>query len=224
MAVQLRRHRFNVDRYYKLAEVGVLSEDDKVELLDGRIMEMHPPAPRRFTIDEYQRMIEGGVFAEDDRIELIEGEIIEMSPIGKRHAGVVNRVAAFLHTLLGGQAVIAVQNPIQLSQYSEPQPDIAVLKFREDYYSHDLPTPSDTIFLIEVADMSLVEDRGAKVPLYARAGIPEVWLVNLPEDRIEVYAQPYDGVYQKVRQARRGQSVTVPGFADASLKVDDILA
>ncbi len=178
---------------------------------------------KRFTVEEYHRMGEAGILHEDDRVELIDGEIIEMSPIGKRHAACVKRLNALLSRLLGQRAIVGVQDPLQLSNYSEPQPDITVLKFRDDYYAERHPMPEDTLLLIEVADTTLAYDRGIKLPRYASTGVPEVWIVNLPDEVIEVYRQPGASGYEGTQLARRGEALALPGMADARVRVEDIL-
>src|SRR5438105_616378 len=132
---------------------------------------------RRFTVDDYYRMGKAGILTEDDRVELLDGEIVEMSPIGSPHAGGVTRCMRVLTRLLGDWAVVAVQNPVRLGPLSEPQPDVAVLKPRPDLYADSHPTPKDVFLIVEVADTSATADRQVKLPLYARAGIPEVWLL-----------------------------------------------
>src|SRR5918912_896850 len=159
-------------------------------------------AKRYFNVSEYYRMAEAGILTADDRVELIEGEIVQMSPIGSLHAACVRRLNQLLQRLLGHAAVISVQDPVRLSDFSEPEPDVALLKPRADFYAHQHPTPDDVLLIIEVADTTVLYDRNVKVPLYARAGIPEVWLVDLQQDLIEVYARPTSGAYQVQRQAR----------------------
>ncbi len=120
-------------------------------------------------------MAEVGLLSEDSRVELIEGEIIEMSPIGSTHGGTVNRSSKLLHRELDDIAIVSVQNPVHIDDFSEPQPDLALLKPRKDFYSNSHPTPEDVLVVIEVADASVYYDRNVKPPLYARAGIPEAW-------------------------------------------------
>lgn len=168
-------------------------------------------------------MAEAGILSEDDRVELIEGEIIEMSPIGSRHAACIDRLSTLLHRLPGLAAIVRVQSPIRLDQYSEPQPDIAVLRPREDFYSRSHPTPADVLVVIEVADSSATYDRAVKVPLYARAEIAEVWLLDLVRDEIEIFSQPENGTYKDVRQARRGQELASGQISTLVLSVDEIL-
>lgn len=176
-----------------------------------------------FNVDEYHRMSEAGILSEDDRVELIEGEIVKMSPIGSRHAACVNELAALFIHAASQVAIVSVQNPIRLDDFSEPQPDIALLKARSDRYRHSLPAPDDVLLIIEVADTSVDYDRNVKLPLYAEAAIPETWLVNLPEDRIEAHSQSTNGAYQKVRVARRGESLSTEAIPDLTIRVDDVL-
>src|ERR1043165_4040767 len=143
-----------------------------------------------FTVAEFERMGEAGIFARDARLELLEGEIVEMSPIGSSHAGCVKFLGRFLHTSVSDRALVSTQNPIKLDDYSEPQPDVALLRLRDDFYRHAHPKLVDVLLVIEVADTTVDYDRLVKVPLYAKAGIREVWLVNLPEEKIELYAEP----------------------------------
>ncbi len=143
------------------------------------------------TAAEFTRMGEAGIFAEDERLELIEGEIVEMSPIGRRHAGRVRFLINLLTRMLGDdEAVIDAQDPVVLGDLSEPQPDLALLKPRADYYADEHPRPSDVLLLIEVADSSLAYDREVKVPIYARYGVPEVWIADLEGGAVEVYRRP----------------------------------
>src|SRR5215471_2872941 len=165
-----------------------------------------------FTSDEYHRMLKAGILSEDDRVELIQGEIIKMSPIGSRHVACVNRLNAILNREIGQGAIVSVQNPIHIDDYSEPEPDIALLRPRKNFYAQSLATADDVLLVIEVADTSLEYDRNVKLPLYARAGIAEALLVNLPEDRVEVYSQPVNGVYQIVRQLGQGESLSLESF------------
>lgn len=148
------------------------------------------PAKHLFTTEELSRMGEAGLFSEDDRIELVEGEIYEMSPLGERHAACVRKLTNLLARRLGSEAVVDVQNPLHLSRFSLPQPDLTLLRPREDFYGRGHPRPGDVLLLVEVADTSLDHDREVKVPLYGRHGVSEVWLVD-PESRsVEVFTEP----------------------------------
>lgn len=177
-----------------------------------------------FTVDEVYQMLAAGILTEDDRVELIEGELIKMSPIGERHAACVKKSNALFNRLIGQQAIVSVQDPIYLDHHSEPQPDLALLKPRTDYYAAAKPTPADVLLIIEVADSSIDYDRRIKVPLYARAAIPVVWLVDLNADAIEVYSQPANGAYQALQTARRSDRLTLETLPGLIIMVNDILS
>ena len=179
----------------------------------------------RFDIETYHRLISDGILREDDRVELIEGRVVDMTPIGSRHSAVVNRLNNLLTRKVQGRAIVSVQNPVQLLQeQSEPEPDITLLKFREDFYSSDLPKGEDVLLVIEVADTSLDYDREAKIPLYAQAKIQEIWLVNLLENCIEIYSSPSSSGYEFRRTVREDQTVSPKDFSDISLTANQILS
>ena len=180
-------------------------------------------AAKLLTVSEYNRLGEIGFFAPDARVELIEGEIIEMSPIGSRHAACVELLAEQVRELVKGIFLVRTQNPIVLDDFSEPQPDVAVLKFRPDRYLNAHPRPSDILILIEVAETTVHFDRHVKVPLYARAGIPEVVLFNLPADRLECFLQPETGIYQVSRVFNRGEKFESASIAGLTLDIETIL-
>lgn len=177
---------------------------------------------KRFTIDEYYQMGQAGILSEDDRVELIEGEIVMMTPLGSPHAGKTNRLNRLFSGRLGERAIVTVQNPILLPPDSEPQPDLAILLPRMDFYERSHPRPEDVLLIIEVADTSGDYDRGIKLPLYVRAGIQEVWIVDLTAECVEVYRQPGPAGYQSVQRFTRGQSLAPQAFPDLRLSVDEI--
>ena len=164
------------------------------------------PQKHRLTVEEYHRIGEAGIFHEDMRIELIEGELIDMAPIGSLHVATVNDLVAQFSLAIAGVAIISVQNPILLAPSTEPQPDITLLRCRQDSYRSALPGAADILLLIEVTDSSASYDRQVKIPLYARHGIPEVWLVDLQQKRLETYRHPdpETGEYRLLEQHRRG--------------------
>lgn len=166
----------------------------------------------RFTVHDYHRMGEAGILHEDDRVELIEGELVEMTAIGTRHFSCVNRLTRMLVMNVGDEAIVSVQNPVRLNEYNEPQPDVTVIRPRD--YRESLPMPEDVLLLIEVSDTTLAYDRGVKLPLYARAGIREVWIVDLAGEAIERYTDPLEESYRGADRLRRGQrleSISLPG-------------
>lgn len=176
----------------------------------------------KFTVDDYYRMAEAGILEQDARVELIEGEIVMMTPIGSRHAAGVRVLARQLARCYGDGAIVDVQNPIVLDDHSEPQPDVCVLRPRDDSYASAHPRPADVLLLIEVADSSIGYDRATKLPLYGRSGIAEVWIDDLAREVVDRYRQPFEGGYAERRTYRRGERLPLPALA-AELAVDDIL-
>ena len=173
-----------------------------------------PPAVarRRFTVAEYHRMAEAGILHEDDRIELIHGEIIQMSPIGNPHSSTVRRLINKLTRQLDPRFTIDAQNPVQISEYSEPEPDIVVLPFRDDYYA-DGVTPADVLLIIEVSSTTLRYDQAVKLPLYAAAGIPEVWIIDVGRQQLEVHRHPREERYQSANTLSRDETVSATQFS-----------
>lgn len=178
---------------------------------------------KKFTTDEYHQLIETGLLKEGDRVELLEGEIINMAAMGSFHAGCVNRLTHLFTKAFSGEAIISVQNPISISKYSEPEPDFALLRPREDFYTESHPRPEDIYLIVEISVSSLEYDRGFKLPLYARAGIKEAWVVNLDESCVEVYTKPSEHEYDMMEKFRRGDVVKLRMFPDNALDVKDIV-
>ena len=162
-----------------------------------------------WTVDEFHKITAAGVLTEDDRIELIEGALLERAPIGSGHAGRVNYLSNYLPHKLYGKAIIAVQNPIVLGENSEPQPDIALLRWRDDFYEKNNPQPQDILLIIEVADTTASFDREVKVPLYARHNIAEVWIIDLQKQRVETYRQLVDAEYSEIKHHLQGNIAPV---------------
>ncbi len=178
---------------------------------------------RRFTVDEYYAMAEAGILTEDDRVELIDGVIIEMPPLGSRHIGGVNGFTRELSATVGKQAVVQVQSSVRLDDGTEPLPDLALLRERADLYSSSVAGPEDVLLLIEVSDSSVDYDRNEKLPRYARAGIPEVWLAILPERVIEAHTEPAGGRYTQMRTFRPGDAISPGCFPDIAVLVSEML-
>ncbi len=178
---------------------------------------------RKFTVDEYHTMIQSGILQEDDRVELLAGEIVEMSPISSRHAACVNNLAELFIPSLSTRVRISIQNPLVLNALSEPQPDLMILKYRKDAYRNELPRPADVFLLIEVGETSAEKDRQVKLPLYAQAGIREVWLVDLVNEVVERYLEPMGNAYQRFEKYVAGQEISPQAFPDFRLAVKDIL-
>ena len=178
---------------------------------------------RVFTVGEYYRMAEANILTEEDRVELIAGQIVAMSPIGSRHAACVKRLNLLLGKMVGDSMLLGVQDPIALDAYSEPEPDLVLLRPRADFYAAAHPSAVDVLLAIEVADTSASYDREVKVPLYAQAGIPEVWLINLQAGRIEVYAHPQGKAYQQRVEVSADATFTSPTLASLKLAAADLL-
>ena len=167
------------------------------------------PTRHRLDVDDYYRMAEVGILDWNDRVELIDGELIDMAPIGSDHAATVDGLTEALVTACAGQAIVRVQGPVRLDPFNEPQPDFSVLRLRTDRYRTGHPGPADVLLLIEVADSSLRFDRKIKLPLYARAGIGEVWIVDLKRRKVEAYSSPAAGEYAPKRLYGPGHRVAL---------------
>lgn len=175
-------------------------------------------------VEAYHRLGEIGILGEDDRVELIEGELIAMAPIGHFHASLGSVLIETLAYGTRGRATPWLQNPILLGPRSEPQPDFALLRFRKDRYREALPTAADVLLLVEIADSTVRYDRQVKTPIYARHGIPEYWIVNIPEKKIEVHLdpEPEAGLYRNLRTCSEG--LLAPAcFPDVAIDVSAFL-
>jgi Uma2 family endonuclease len=160
-----------------------------------------------FSVNDYYRMAESDILSEDAHVELINGELFDMAPIGSIHAGLVTRLSRIMIKTLSEQAIVTVQNPLRLSEFSAPEPDIAVLKPRADDYMRSLPTAQDVLLLVEVADTSLDYDRNIKLPLYAKHQIPELWLIDVKEQRLDIYQQPDNDYYRLHLRPKVGEKI-----------------
>jgi Uma2 family endonuclease len=168
----------------------------------------------KFTTEQYQLMCERGVFPPDDRYELINGEIRKMSPIGIKHAVCVTRLSTLLTSRFINKAIVWAQNPISINEYSQPQPDIALLKWRDDFYANGLPTPADILLIIEVADSTIAYDREIKTPLYAASGIPEMWLCDINQRIIMGHTQPSGSGYKRIQRYESGDTLSLIAFPE----------
>ncbi|ETN88317.1 Uma2 family endonuclease [Thermus sp. NMX2.A1] len=164
----------------------------------------------RISLEEFHRMVEAGVFPEDLRLELVEGELLDMSPVGKRHAAKVARLTALFSPLVPHKAILFVQNPLVVGD-SELYPDLALLQPRSDFYEERLPEAQDALLVVEVAETSLRHDLGVKVPLYASAGVPEVWVVDLEGGQVLVHREPKGEGYREVRTLGPGDTLAFMG-------------
>ena len=174
------------------------------------------PTRHRVDVDAYYRMAEAGILTPSDRVELIDGDIIDMVPIGSPHAGRTNRLnRLFARAAVDGVVSVTVQTPLRLDRWNEPQPDLMLLRFRSDDYAERHPSAADVLLLVEVSDSSLAYDRTTKLGLYARFGVPEVWIVDIPGGVVEVFRDPKDGDYADRERLAEGRlsPALVPALA-----------
>ena len=174
------------------------------------------------TTQQYHLMHEAGVFPHGDRLELINGEIKTMSPIGRKHVACIIRLVKLFEKKLGDRFMISAQNSVRLNNHSEPQPDIAILKWRDDFYIEALPTPDDILLIIEVADSTIAYDREIKAPLYAAAGIPEMWLFDVNKKAIEGYSQPSANGYKLIRRYDESDTLSMLAFPDVTFNWNEL--
>ena len=178
---------------------------------------------RKFTVKQYHKMVESGILSEDDQVELIRGEIIEMSPIGTRYAACVRRFNNLLSRRLSGRVIVDTQNPVELSETSEPQPDVVLLQLRADFYETAHPQPEDIFLIVEIAATTVKYDCEVKISLYAEESITEVWLVDINGECVEVYREPTPGGYQNIQTFGRGQNLSALAFSDVMISVNEVL-
>lgn len=187
----------------------------------GTALPPYSPPLMRMNCDRYHAMIKHGFLTEDDPVELINGYVVTKMSIGPNQGGTVNRLNRLLSKRLGDDVIIAVQNPITIHEFSEPEPDIVVARHRDDFYADRHPQPQDILLVIEVADTSLAYDRSAKIPLYAACGIVESWLVDLAQREVTVYRQPAGAAYAQSQVYRAGDLLPLPG-GQGTLAVDEL--
>ena len=216
------RRLFNVDEFLRMGELGILPESG-MELMDGEVLEKNGRGTaRRWTYDEYIQLGEAGILSEDERTELINGEIVEMTPPGHQHIYVVDLLTAFLSAWAHGRAIVRVQSPLRFNDLEAPQPDLVVLRMHEDRYRSRQAGPWDALLVVEVADSSLARDR-QKAVQYARAAIPEYWLVDVCRSLVQVHLNPVGGEFTSVREYRRGESWMSPGMDGREVRTEEVL-
>ena len=248
------RYQFNVDQFYKMAEVGILPREGMEQLMRGFVYDRSPLVRnrchplvkgggatrfinemlglpesddnciRKYTVAEYHVMGEKGILTPDEQVELIDGEIVLMPPMSPPHAWVVNRITQLLIRSIGAdEAMVWCQCPITFPVNTEPEPDVALIRPRGDYYRSNLPMPQDSLLLVEVSSATLRYDRTVKLPLYAIARIPEVWIVNLADNVVEVYRNPEGSAYQETATCGAGDAVSPEAFPRLRLLVEELL-
>jgi Uma2 family endonuclease len=241
----LPRHRFDVDEYCRMKEFGILKSDARVELIEGQVLDKtdrsadDPAMGRResqamsavpdswvpfhrFTVEEYYRMAEVGVLAPDARVELIEGEIIDMASMGSWHCGTVDCLAATFFRALSEHVNVRIQGAVRMSGFSEPQPDLALLKLRKDFYRDAHPEPPEIMLLVEVSDSSLRQDQLVKMPLFAHFGVPEFWIVDGVHELLHQYRSPRDGEYTAVSSTEKPGVVALAALPNVTVDLSDL--
>lgn len=178
----------------------------------------------RITVQDYYRMAEVGVLAPDARVELIEGEIIDMAPAGSPHAGIVTRLHRRLHLAVGGTLIVRQQFPLHLDDYSEPEPDLVLVKRRSDDYVRSHPTPADVLLVVEVSQSSLRFDRERKLALYARHGIPEYWIVDVVTPAVHIFHTPQGEQYMHASLTSRTDIVALSVLPESKVDLNGLLA
>lgn len=178
---------------------------------------------RRFTVDDFYRMGETGLLGAEERVELLDGQIVQMASIGSRHASVVDKLTRFFVRAVDEVAVVRVQNPLRLGPFSEPVPDIVLAHPSNDFYESAHPRADQAFLVVEVSETTVRLDRGVKIPLYAAAGVREVWIVDLMNETLETHLEPRQGLYHKSATFRAGDNIAPEAFPDAVIRVADLL-
>lgn len=179
--------------------------------------------PKRFRVEEFHKMMEAGILPEESGWEIIDGYVIDKMTIGSKHAGTVKRLNKSMSDLLGDTAIVSIQDPIHIDDYNEPEPDVALLKPRQDFYVQSHPMPEDVLLVVEVSDSTVEYDRLIKKAIYAEAGIQEFWLVNFQDNTVECYSQPKNGSYRLAKILERGETIKSNSIENLVLQVDEIL-
>jgi Uma2 family endonuclease len=181
------------------------------------------PIRKIFTVNEYHKMIDSGLFVGNSNYELIEGEIIKKMTQGEYHISCINRLNRIFSRRCGDEVIVSIQNAITISDISEPEPDVTLLRFQEDFYASGKATTKDVLLLIEVSDSTVSYDRTTKIRLYAEAGVQEVWLVNLPKQVLEVHSEPNNGKYKLVKKLSKNEIISPKLLPDINIKISEIL-
>ena len=225
MTTVMPMRRFSVKDFHLMDEAGVFCENDRVELVDGEIIEMAEATKRRFSVKDFYLIVDAGILNKYDRVELVDGEIIEMAPIGSYHNGSVNALNRVFARSVPEDIIVQVQGPLQVDDTTVFQPDLAILRPKKDDYFETIPAPEDVLLVIEVSDSTEEYDRNVKIPKYAQAGVSEVWHVNLPNGFIDRFVDPdpATGRYRSVMRHSRGQRVVPTHLSEVAVEVSDVL-
>ena len=224
-----RLRLFEADEYFAMRDAGIFAENEYLELVGGEILFRHlqvvGPERRPFTNAEYHALAKAGILAPYERVQLIAGDVIVMSPVGSRHAACVGWIddEFSIFRQPAGQAIVRVQSPLVMPDDSEPEPDAMLLTWREDSYAFHTPRSEDVLPLVEVSDSTLEYDCDVKLPLYAAAGVPGTWMINLREDWIESNIRPVAEGYRETRRYALGDTIAPHAFPDLAMPVERIM-
>lgn len=178
---------------------------------------------RLLTVQDYHRMVELGILAADERVELLEGQLFKMAAKGTAHSAAITRIERVLLRQLAGQVLLRLQDPVRLNNFSEPEPDIAIVQIDPLDYEDHHPMPSEIFWLIEVADTTLKRDRELKAPSYSQSQIREYWILDVPERRLFVFRQPGLAGYGSEQILTERETIAPLAFPDCQIKVRDFL-
>ena len=225
MVIEMTKRRFSVKDFHLMDEAGMFSENDRVELVDGEIIEMAGATKRRFSVKDFYLIVDAGILNKYDQVELVDGEIVEIAPIGSYHNGSVNALNRVFARSVPEDITVQVQGPLRVDDTTVFQPDLAILRPKEDEYFETIPAPDDVLLVIEVSDSTEAYDRNVKIPKYAQAGVPELWQVNLIYEHIDAFSDvdPAIGTFRTRRRYTRGDSITPAQLSDITLDVGEIL-
>jgi Uma2 family endonuclease len=216
------RRSWTADEYSRMSELGILPESG-VELRNGEVLEKNAwGTPRRWTYEDWERMVAGGILDEDERLELVDGDLVCMTPVGHRHIYTVNLLTEYLGEQARGRAILQVQSPLKFNTGEGLMPDLVLLRMHEDRYRSRPPGPWDALLVVEVSDSSVARDL-AKAEQYARAAIPEYWIVNVNRPAVIVHQAPVGGEYSHVREYRHGQAFSSPALESREVSVEAVL-
>lgn len=220
--VRLPRRRFTSAEYMRMGELGILPESG-VELWDGVVREKNAwGTPRRWTYEDWQRMEMGGILGEDERLQLVDGDLVCTTPVGDRHMYAVDLVAEYLWSQMQGRAIVRVQSPLKFSTGEAPVPDLVLLRMHEYRYRRRPAGPWDALLVVEVSDSSRARDL-ARAGQYARAAIPEYWIVDVNRPAVLVHQAPAGGEYTRVHEYRYGQGFQSPALGGREVRVKEVL-
>lgn len=216
------RRSWTADEYFRMGELGILPESG-VELVKGEVLEKNAwGTPRRWTYEDWEEMVAGGILDEDERLELVDGDLVTMSPVGDRHMYTVDLVAEYLWSQMHGRAIVRVQSPLKFHTGEAPIPDLVLLRMHEDRYLSRTAGPWDALLVVEVSDSSLARDL-AKAEQYARAAVPEYWIVDVNRPAVIVHQAPVGGEYSDIREYRHGQAFPSPGLDGREVHAEEVL-